>query len=120
MTENPTSKKADHPVTWKALLVGGATFLTAMAAMVTVHSLLVIPSILERADERFRDELDRRMEQHEKHPHAESATWKQVDARFDDLITRIDKLATQEGLTNVDRRLDGIDARLRELERDKK
>lgn len=94
---------------WKDRAIDIGYIAATMVALGTLHSVFALPHILREAGKQAREELDRRMTDHQGI----------VDERFGIISRRLDTLATKEGLDGVKVRLDSIDERLRHLERDK-
>lgn len=72
-----------------------------------LHTVIVLPQTLDKTRAIAREEMELRMNLHER----------QVDERMSVLYSRLDALATKEGLRAVEGRLEGIEERLRHLER---
>lgn len=75
-----------------ALVSGSVALIIAIGALLTSW---VLPVFLEKADERFRLELDRRLRDHEARTHIGGARESYVDMRVDQVLAHMNNLATK-------------------------
>lgn len=98
---------AGEPIRWKELTLMGAAVTAAFSMVGAAVTYFVMPMVLERTTEHADRVIERRLEIQEKH----------YEARFRALEGRFALLATREGLSAVNGRLDRIESEVRDFRR---
>lgn len=120
--QNPQSGKVvieplEQPMislTGKGVLAVLTAVVTIFLGMGTMLTSWVMPVFLEKADARFERALDRRMDIHGRHVHAGAATEKYVDIKIEQILVRMENLATKADFEALRATVDSIALFVRE------